>query len=324
MSCFPKNELAEYLFVTIQRENFYRAALSCRGEVARMRGTLASLAALAALAAAVVTGSNDQQPRSVAEMTSEVQELRSSVQELRRSVLLAIERDSNSDPTKAAAPGRRRLQTSGEGETVNIHWDGESLNIQSSVAGKSTKVSMLGDLNITGDLYLNGILKKETDMPSPVPTAVPIPAPTAVPIAAPTTFADRCGASYSETSWTFGTAAGSSTTTTTTASTTYCSDCHPSYHQYNSLDGNQGTQCLIYVTAGYGWLAYDLGSSTTINGVQIANGQGAYGVQGTLLQSATSISGPWTTQATFTVTNTEFGGAQGVNSGGDYVLLRTD
>ena len=283
-----------------------------RGEVARMRGTLASLAALAALAAAVVTGSNDQQPRSVAEMTSEVQELRSSVQELRSVLLAAIERDSNSDPTKAAAPGRRRLQTSGEGETVNIHWDGESLNIQSSVAGKSTKVSMLGDLNITGDLYLNGILKKETGMPSPAPTAVPTPAPTADPIAAPTTFADRCGASYSEPSWTFGTAASASSTTGT--STTYCSDCHPSYAEYNSLDGNQNSQVLIYVTAGYGWLAYDLGSSTTINGVQIANGQGTYGVQETFLQSGTSISGPWTTQATFTVINNEFGG------GTDYAL----
>ena len=62
------------------------------------------------------------------------------------------------------------------------------------------------------------------------------------------------------------------------------------------------------------YLIYDLGSIKPIHGVQIGNGQDAYGVQDTLLQSGTSISGPWTTQSTFTVTNAANGG------GTDHVL----
>ena len=60
------------------------------------------------------------------------------------------------------------------------------------------------------------------------------------------------------------------------------------------------------------YLIYDLCSNKPIHGVQIGNGVDTTGVQDTLLQSGTSISGPWTTQSTFT--NSANGG------GTDYAL----
>ena len=51
------------------------------------------------------------------------------------------------------------------------------------------------------------------------------------------------------------------------------------------------------------YLIYDLGSVKPIQGIQIGNGGGSngeYGVKETGLQSGTSLTGPWTTESTFT------------------------
>ena len=234
--------------------------------------------ALVALAVVIVVGaSDDPREMKMKDLEAEVQQLRSEIQEL-ISVLVPVTSNSD-DSSKAAAPGRRRLQTSGTGGTADISWDGESLNVQSTTAGKSIQMSVLGDLNITGDIYLNGVLVQ------------PTPAPT------------YCSAtSTSDTSW-------------NSDSTTYSSTWVWGYGgPANTLDGDDSSQWLASTSDTEFYLIYDLGSNKPIHGVQIGNGDGDVGVQDTLLQSGTSISGPWTTQSTFTVTNSANGG------GTDYVL----
>jgi len=234
------------------------------------------------------------------DLDAQVQQLRSEIQEL-RSVLVPVISNSD-DSSKAAAPGRRRLQTSGTGETADISWDGESLNVQSSTAGKSIQMSVLGDLNITGDIYLNGGLVQPLVQPTPAPTP--------------------CSAtSTSDTSWNSDSPYVDSSATST-PDTAYSSSWYAAYGPASTLDGEfTGNGWLGCVDAGVcgdvsseHYLIYDLGSIKPIHGVQIGNGDNAYGVQDTLLQSGTSISGPWTTQSTFTATNSANGG------GTDYVL----
>ena len=117
--------------------------------------------ALVALAVVIAVGaSDDSREMEMEDLEAEVQQLRSEIQEL-RSVLVSVTSNSD-DSSKAAAPGRRRLQTSGTGGTADISWDGESLNVQSTTAGKSIQMSVLGDLDITGDIYLNGVLIQPT------------------------------------------------------------------------------------------------------------------------------------------------------------------
>jgi len=220
------------------------------------------------------------------DLDAQVQQLRSEIQEL-QSVLVPV--TSNSDgSSKAAAPGRRRLQASGTEERADIRWDGKSLNVQSSTAGKSIQMSVLGDLNITGDIYLNGVLVQPTPTPAPTYTVC------------------SSATSTSDTSW-------------NSDSTTYSSTWYLTYGPADTLDGKACASCASQwlgdmSEASEFYLIYDLGSIKPIHGVQIGNGQDEYGVQDTLLQSGTSISGPWTTQSTFTVTNSANGG------GTDYVL----
>ena len=230
---------------------------------------------LVALAVVIVVGASDDPcEMKINDLDAQVQQLRSEIQEL-RSVLVPVTSNSD-DSSKAAAPGRRRLQTSGTGETADIRWDGKSLNVQSSTAGKSIQMFVLGDLNVTGDIYLNGGLVQ------------PTPAPT------------YCSAtSTSDTSW-------------NSDSTTYSSTWAGSNGPARTVDGNSDPNSLYWLgsmsEASEFYLIYDLGSIKPIHGVQIGNGDNAYGVQDTLLQSGTSISGPWTTQSTFTVTNADNGG----------------
>ena len=260
---------------------------------------------LVALAVVIVVGASDDPCEmkindldDLVDLDAQVQQLRSEIQEL-RSVLVPVTSNSD-DSSKAAAPGRRRLQTSGAGETADIRWDGKSLNVQSSTAGKSIQMFVLGDLNVTGDIYLNGNLVQ------------PTPAPTYTVCSSAT--------STSDTSW--------NSDSTTYSSPWYGAD-PTSYGPASTLDGK---------LTGNGWLGcvgppssnvcgddviseryliYDLGSIKPIHGVQIGNGDNAYGVQDTLLQSGTSISGPWTTQSTFTVTNAANGG--GTDYTNDYL-----
>ena len=140
-------------------------------------------------------------------------------------------------------------------------WDGESLNFQSNAAGKSIKVSVLGDLNITGDIYLNGELFQAA----------------CTPVATSSTSWNDDGGDYSS-----------------------------RYYREPSktLDGvDSGTSLgawLGYASASERYLIYGLGSVIPIRGIQIDNEAGTYGVQETLLQSGTSLTGPWTTESTFT------------------------
>ena len=136
-------------------------------------------------------------------------------------------------------------------------WDGESLNFQSNAAGKSIKVSVLGDLNITGDIYLNGELFQAA----------------CTPVATSSTSWNDDGGDYSS-----------------------------RYYREPSktLDGvDSGTSLgawLGYASASERYLIYGLGSVIPIRGIQIDNEAGTYGVQETLLQSGTSLTGPWTTR----------------------------
>ena len=251
--------------------------------------------ALCLAAVAAAAGASD--PREMDDFKAEVQQLRSEIQEL-RSVLNSAISNSNS-PSEAAAPGRRQLQTSGGDEHAQISWDGESLNVQSTAAGKSVTLTVLGDLNITGDIYLNGNLLQT--VPTSLPTSTPISLPTSTPIVS----CSGGGSVTSSTSWNSDDTAYSSVWLTGT-----------NYQPSNTLDGDTSTFWLGDMSvASEFYLIYDLGSEKTIHGVQIGNGQDVYGVQETLLQSGTSISGPWTTESTFTVTNANNGG------GADNVLV---
>ena len=69
--------------------------------------------------------------------------------------------------------------------------------------------------------------------------------------------------------------------------------------------GNSLNAWLGYADEAEKYLIYDLGSVVPITGIQIGNEGGdgndaTYGVQETLLQSGTSLTGPWTTESTFT------------------------
>ena len=256
-----------------------------------MKGLLAFFG----LAVMVVSESSDAWTD---DLEAELRLLRAEVEEL-RSVAIALMKDDDptySDSPSEAAPGRRRLQTSGGGgETASISFDGMSLKIQSTATGKSTKVAVLGDLNITGDIYLNGALVRGPTTPEPTTTPAPTPTPTCSGGGSPFVMADA--------SWIGDT-------------TDYSSTFHQTYPPSTTLDGiiAANTGWLGYASNDENWLIYDLGSNRYINGVQIGNGQTTSGVQETLLQSGTSMSGPWTTEATFTVTNSDNGG------GTDYIL----
>ena len=260
---------------------------------------------LMGLLAVVVAWASDQQPRKMEDLKAEVRQMRLEVQKLRSVLVSAI--GSNSDsPNEAASPGRRRLQTSGGGgEMAEIAWDGESLNVRSTAAGKSTKVSVLGNLNVTGDIYLNGVLVQPavpSPAPTPAPNPAPTPAPTPAPNPAPTPAPSLCvvsGPATSSTSW-------------NSDSATYSSDWYNDdswfmstlYGPGKTLDGSQSSAWRgDAIDGGYIFLSYDLGVVQTVAGVQIANGGSTEGVQETRLQSGTSIDGPWTTESTFTVTN---------------------
>ena len=232
---------------------------------------------------AAVAGASDH----LAKLEEEVRQLRSEIQEIYelRSALVSKISDSPSE----AAPGGRSLQTSGgEDERAQISWDGQTLNFESTAEGKSTKVSILGDLNITGDIYLNGELLQPTA--APTVTLSPSPGP-----CTPT--------ATSSTSWNI---AGSYSPTGGDYSSRWASGRGPE----NTLDGTDSGNAfgawLGYADAAEEkYLVYDLGSVVPITGIQIGNGgvgdgDATYGVQETLLQSGTSLTGPWTTESTFT------------------------
>jgi hypothetical protein len=212
------------------------------------------------------------------DLKAEVRQMQLEVQKLRSVIVSVIGSDSKSDsPNETAAPGRRRLQTSGGGnEKAEISWDGESLNFQSTAEGKSTKVSILGDLNITGDIYLNGELLQDA-VPSPAPTPAPsTPAPTC----SSGTAATQSASWISDTGEYSSAVVGANVPSRTVDGTT------------NQWLGDSNVAEI--------YLIYDLGSVVPIEGIQIGNGQDIYGVQETLLQSKTSLTGPWTTESTFT------------------------
>ena len=136
-----------------------------------------------ALAAMVVSGSTTD------DLVAEVRVLRSEVKELLTSITAITDRikggatySDDSPPEEAPAeeaPERRRLTASGD--TADVSWDGESLNIKSSAAGKKITMALLGTLNVTGDISLGGTL---------------IAPPTSAPTSAPTTSAPTPEFSY--------------------------------------------------------------------------------------------------------------------------------
>ena len=233
------------------------------------------------LAVIAVSGSIDSRAD---DLRATIRLLRSEVEELRFAFVAAQEKHStDSKSPSEAAPGRRRLQTSGGGgETVDMSWDGESLNIKSSAAGKSTKVPVLGNLNITGDIYLNGELFQSgstTTAPTPVPVCSTVTA-------------------TSDPSWN-GAAIDSSYDDAD--NTNYAGEWHNTRGPWKTLDGDSSGSSNVRLYAyREPYLTYDLGSVKNIQGIQIGNDGSTAGVQETLLQSGTSITGPWTTESTFT------------------------
>ena len=177
--------------------------------------TRRALSALVALLTALVCVAGTSAPRETKmdDLKAGVRQLRSEVQELRSKLVSAI---SNSDPpSEAAAPGRS-LQTSGAGGSVSFSWDGESLNIQNSAAEKSIEMSVLGDLNVTGNIYLNGNLMRSAPEPTlnpttaPTVTTAPTPKPTTAPSIGVKTFCSQPSDMtqdanyYTDASWVFG------------------------------------------------------------------------------------------------------------------------